>query len=271
MKVNISLLLLVGLTLLSMDSIFAQEIDEPVEIVGQILESEERESMPGANIINLNSVTGATTDDQGKFSIRAIENDTLMISFIGYQTIKLRITQDLLKGNELEVILYEKLETLNTATVNNTSLIGVLEIDIKQIPKDEYNRIQINGLPQLYEIGAPQASKFTSPIAAIFQPVDFMYNQFGKKPKQLKKLKQLRSEDEMRDILSGRFDREWLLEYLEMDSRQLDKLLDDCKYSDYFIREASDLQLLEALLECYENYKAVKTGSIERNTIPENN
>ena len=150
-------------------------------------------------------------------------------------------------------------------------LIGVLEIDIKQIPKDEYNRIQINGLPQLYEIGAPQASKFTSPIAAIFQPVDFMYNQFGKKPKQLKKLKQLRSEDEMRDILSGRFDREWLLEYLEMDSRQLDQLLDDCKYSDYFIREASDLQLLEALLECYENYKAVKTGSIERNTIPENN
>jgi hypothetical protein len=80
----------------------------------------------------------------------------------------------------------------------------------------------------------------------------------------------LRSEDEMRDILSGRFDREWLLEYLEMDSRQLDELLDDCKYSDYFIREASDLQLLEALLECYENYKAVKTGSIERNAVPQN-
>ncbi|MGB0777206.1 MAG: carboxypeptidase-like regulatory domain-containing protein [Flavobacteriaceae bacterium] len=240
------------------------------ELKGQILSNADRSPMMGSHIINLNSVRGATTDDDGQFSIETQVNDTIMVSYVGFQTIKLKITEDLLKGNELEIVLYERTESLDETVVNSHDLIGVLEIDIKSSPRNEYNRIHIDGLPQLYEIGAPKSSKFKSPIDAVFNPVDYMYNMFGKKPKQLDKLKTLRKEDEMRDILADKYDRELLLEYLSMNSVQLDRLLDDCKYSDYFIAEASDLQLLEALLECYENYKAIQTGSINRDALPEN-
>ena len=57
---------------------------------------------------------------------------------------------------------------------------------------------------------------------------------------------------------------------LEMDRAELNKLLTDCDYSEYFIKKASDLQIIEAVLNCYENYKALKKGKIEINKIPEN-
>ena len=100
-------------------------------------------------------------------------------------------------------------------------MIGVLEIDIKQVPKDNFTRIRINGLPQTYEVGRPTKKNYSSPIAALFQPVDFLYNLFGNKPKQLKKLQKLKKEDDLRKMLSGKFDREVMMEYLGMDSQEL--------------------------------------------------
>ena len=56
-----------------------------------------------------------------------------------------------------------------------------------------------------------------------------------------------------------------------MDSQELNDLLEDCNYSEYFIKKASDLQLIEAVLDCYENYKALKKGKIDRDKIPSKN
>ena len=148
---------------------------------------------------------------------------------------------------------------------------GVLEIDVKQVPKDRFTRIHINGLPQTYEVGKPKSKNFSSPIAALFQPVDFLYSMFGKKPKQLKKLQKLKKEDDLRKMLAGKFDREVMMEYLGMDRQELTELLVDCNYSEYFIKKASDLQMIEAVLGCYENYKALKKGKIQRDKIPTKN
>ena len=82
------------------------------------------------------------------------------------------------------------------------------------------------------------------------------------------KLQKLKKEDNLRKMLAGKFDREVMMEYLEMDRQELSELLIDCSYSDYFIKKASDLQMIEAVLDCYENYKALKMGKIERNKIP---
>jgi hypothetical protein len=55
-----------------------------------------------------------------------------------------------------------------------------------------------------------------------------------------------------------------------MDRQELIELLMNCNYSEYFIKKASDLQVIEAILDCYENYKALKKGKINRNKIPVN-
>ncbi|TYP98860.1 carboxypeptidase-like protein [Tenacibaculum adriaticum] len=237
------------------------------KLKGQVIHSEEKTALSAAHILNLNSVVGTITNDKGFFELTAQANDTVLVSFVGFESIKLKVTNDLLKGNELVIELNEKPEEVKEVVIKSTQLIGVLEVDVKQVPKDKFTRIHINGLPQTYEVGRPQ--KISSPVAKLMNPVDLVYNLFGKKPKQLKKLQKLKKEDDLRKMLAGKFDREVMMEYLEMDKQQLTELLSDCNYSEYFIKKASDLQMIEAVLNCYENYKALKKGKIERDRLPE--
>lgn len=235
---------------------------------GQVIHAETKKALSAAHILNLNSVEGTITSEDGFFELPTQVNDTILVSYLGFSSIKLKVSNDLLKGNELEIALFERSEEMKEVIIKSIKLIGVLEIDIKQVPKDRFTRIHINGLPQTYEVGTPKRKNYSSPIAALFQPVDFLYNLFGNKPNQLKKLQKLKKEDDLRKMLAGKFDREVMMEYLSMDSQELTDLLTDCNYSEYFIKKASDLQLIEAVLDCYENYKALKKGSIERDRIP---
>lgn len=242
-------------------------ISQEQKLKGQVIHAETKKPLSAAHILNLNSVTGTITNEKGLFELTTRANDTVLVSFIGFSSIKLKVTNDLLKGNEVVISLAEKPEEVKEVVIKSTKLIGVLEVDVKQVPKDRFTRIHINGLPQTYEIGKPQ--KISSPIAKLLNPVDLVYNLFGNKPKQLQKLKKLKKEDDLRKMLAGKFDREVMMEYLEMDRHELSKLLTDCNYSEYFIKKASDLQMIEAVLNCYENYKALKKGKIEINRIPD--
>ena len=232
-----------------------------VMLKGQVVSNTDKQSLRGAHIFNLNTVIGTISDDEGKFTIPAKAQDTVYISYLGFQSIKLKITNDLLKGNELVIELNEKTEQMSEVVVKSNKLIGVLEIDAKNVPKDKYSRIHIVGLPQTYEVGVKPTKEFNSPVDALFRPIDFVYNMFGKNPKQLKKLKKLKEDDSLRKMLEAKFNRELMMEYLNMDAQELNELLNECNYSDYFIKSASDLQLIEAVLLCYENYKAIKKGS----------
>ncbi len=253
---------------------FSQEIkntDAPkkslilVTLRGQVIDNSSKLPLVGAHLFNLNSVIGTISNDEGMFELATAVNDTIYVSYLGFQSIKLKITNDLLKGNELVIELYERTEAMSEIVVSSHKLIGVLEIDAKNVPKDKYSRIHINGVPQTYEVGTRQRKEFNSPIDALFRPIDYVYNMFGKSPNQLKKLKKLKDDDNLRNMLDTN-NRELLMEYLGMTAEELNELLNECNYSDYFIKSASDLQLIEAVLLCYENHKAFKKGS----TIKEN-
>ncbi|MDH3381238.1 MAG: carboxypeptidase-like regulatory domain-containing protein [Flavobacteriaceae bacterium] len=257
-------IILLGFLLFSI-IVFSQEKEKIKQLKGQIIHSESKEPLPNAHIINLNTVIGTTTDNKGNFELNTVANDTIYVSYLGFQSIKIKVTNDLLKGNEVIISLHETTQEIKEVVVKSHKLIGVLEIDAKNIPKDLYTRIHINGIAQTYEVGVARAKSYDSPVAAIFQPIDFFYNQFGKKPVQLKKLRKLKEDDQLRSIMEQKFNREIMMEYLNMDYAELNELLNNCNYSEYFIKKASDLQIIEALLECYENYKAVKKGSTLKN------
>lgn len=242
----------------------------PVLLKGQVIDNLNKEPLKGAHLFNLNSVIGSVADGDGNFSISTKVNDTLYISYVGYQSIKLRITNDLLKGNELVIELHEKTEQFNEIVVKSHKLIGVLEIDAKNVPVDKYSRIHINGVSQTYEVGLVSRRGYNSSVDAMFQPINLMYDKFGKDPRQLKKIKKLRDDDELRQMLESKFNRELMMEYLDIDAQELNDLLNECNYSDYFIKQASDLQLIEAVLLCYENYKAIKKGSTVKDNTESN-
>ena len=219
--------------------------------------------MENVNIVNLNQVFGTATNQEGAFEIQAKVNDTLHLSFLGYKSIKVRVTNDWVNfGNQTTIKLTELAFALEEVVVNKLKLTGYLEIDIKQIPIQKNVRYSISGLNSGYESSPRTPSMVTKVLGAIFNPADFLHNVFGKKPREMRKLRKMKQQDEIRNILSSRFDREMLTALLMVDKIDLDLLISECNYSDDFIKTANDLQILDAISECYEEYKIL---SRERN------
>lgn len=223
---------------------------------GKIVNAANDEPMESVNIVNLNQVYGTTTDIQGLFEIRAKANDTLHLSFLGFKSIKVKVTNDWINfGNETTIELTELALALEEVVVNKLKLTGYLEIDIKQVPIQKNVRYSISGLNSGYESSPSSPTMVTKVLGAIFNPADFLYNIFGKKPREMKKLRKMKKQDEIRTILASRFDREMLTALLQVDKVDLDLLISECNYSDDFIKTANDLQILDAISECYEEYK----------------
>ena len=61
----------------------------------------------------------------------------------------------------------------------------------------------------------------------------------------------------IRELLSSKFDRETLVELLQIEKIDIDEILRNCNFSDSFILSANDLQILDAISGCYEEFKVL--------------
>ena len=249
-------------------STFSQEIvDKKYKLKGRIIDVKTRFPLKSAHILNMSSVIGTVTNRFGEFSITAKKNDIIHISYIGYESIKLTVTNDILNNDKLEIAINPKIVNIEEVKVKSHQLVGVLSIDAKNVPAVTSRRIHIDGIAQTFEIGKPKSPNYESPLAAVFSPLDFWYQKLGKKPKELKKLKKLRRDDQLREIMEQNFNREILLDYLSMSRDELNDLLKDCNHSKRFIKKASDLQIVNAILNCYESQKTSRTGKVKKDII----
>jgi len=58
--------------------------------------------------------------------------------------------------------------------------------------------------------------------------------------------------------LASKFDRQVLIQLLGINRLDIDEILRNCNYSDAFMNEANDLQILEAISKCYEEYRILQ-------------
>jgi len=239
----------------------AQEADK---VLGSIVNASDGKPLENVNIVNLNQVIGTTTNSKGEFEITAKPNDTLHLSYLGFKSIKVRVTNDWLKFGSSKIELTELALALEEVVVNQLRLTGYLEVDIKQIPEQNNNyRYSISGLESTgYE--ASKKSGLTKVIGSIFNPADFLNRMFGKKSAELRKLKKMKEVDEIRNHLASRFDREMLMVLLNVDRVDLDEIVNQCNYSKGFIQSANDLQILDAISGCYEEYKLLSRNRTKR-------
>lgn len=237
---------------------------EQTTVTGIVVNAADDSPLESVNIVNLNQVRGTSTNLDGEFLIRAAVNDTLHFSYLGFKSIKVRVTNDWIKFGSSKIELTELAFALEEVVVNQIKLTGYLEVDIKQVPINTGYRYSISGLPSTgYESRTPSA--LTKVLGSIFNPADFLYNMFGRKPNEMHKLKKMKQDDEIRNILATRFDREMLTVLLQVDRVDLDLIITECNYSKDFVQTANDLQILDAISECYEEYKILsrsRTGKL---------
>ncbi|RDY61270.1 carboxypeptidase-like regulatory domain-containing protein [Flagellimonas nanhaiensis] len=251
--------ILLLLFFLSSLSIVAQNEDDTVvgELTATVVNAQSGFPMVSVHVINLNKVVGTITDQKGKFTISATVNDTLYLSFLGFKSQKVRVTNDMFKFEDTEIALTELAYALEEVIVRPYQLTGYLEIDVKNLPINNAYQYSISGLPTSYEGGSKSPSAVTKVLGAILNPADLLRNLFGKKPKQMRKLRQMKEDDDIRNLLASKFDRETLTELLQLEKVDIEDILNNCNYSRSFINTANDLQILDAISSCYEEYKVL--------------
>jgi len=236
---------------------FCQEQSESVK--GNVQSETSKTILQNVHVLNLSKVKGTITNSKGEFEINAKVNDTLYFSYIGYKPLKIIVTNDLIRFDENTIELTELAFALEEIIIKPYQLTGYLEIDVKNAPVNTSARYQIVGLPNLgYEAGRRSRSGISKVIGAIFNPADFLNNLFKKKSSKMDKLRLMREDEEIKNLLSIKFDREVLVQLLGVDRVDIDEILRNCNFSDTFIQQANDLQILEAISECYDEYKLLE-------------
>jgi len=237
-------------------SVSAQDI--MITIRGEVKKSADNKSMPNVSVINLNTIKGAISNSKGEFEIDGRLNDTLYFSFIGFKPFKTRVTNDWINYGNIIVKLTEVGVALEEVVVSSHGLTGFLEIDANNIPTYETSRrYAIPGLETSYEGGSREPNAVNRSIKAILNPISSIANLFNKKKNQLKRLRKIKEDEEIRNLLQDKFDRETLTTLLGVEKVDIDQILSNCNYSSQFIKTANDLQIMDAISECYEEYKVL--------------
>jgi len=237
---------------------FSQVIEPAQKISGTIINDISKLPLSNVNIINVNKVRGTISDEKGNFEIEVTANDTLHITSLGFQSLKVKVTNDWIKNKTTKIYLTEKAYALEEIVVGKYNLTGYLEVDSKLIPTKENYRYSISGLTEGYEAGEYSPNAFGKVMGSIFNPADMLYNFFGKKPKELKRLKEMKKDDTVRNLLESKYDRETISVLLGVDKKEVSEILERCNYSESFVKTANDLQILDAISSCYEEYKILK-------------
>lgn len=229
---------------------------ETTQITGLVQNSANDKKLSNVHVINLSSVKGVITNSNGEFKINAKVNDTLYFTYLGFEPQKEVVTNDWVKYGNVNVALTEIGIALQEVVVAGNNLTGYLDIDYKNIPiYNNTNRYAISNSNAGYEGGGKSGA--ARAVKAIMNPITSVYNIFARKPNELKKLRKVKEDDEIRNLLQDKFDRETLTTLLQIDKVDIDDILRKCNYSKQFIKTANDLQIMDAISECYEEYKVL--------------
>jgi TonB-linked SusC/RagA family outer membrane protein len=119
-KPNKAMILLFSIFMLLQTNVFAQTI----ETYKAIVLDETGEGLPGVTVKRLGTDKGTVTDIDGKFTIDALAGENLEISFVGYETQLIRLTEN----KDLKIQL-----ALSTTDLDEVVVIGYGTLDKKEL------------------------------------------------------------------------------------------------------------------------------------------
>ena len=104
-------------------------------VKGIIINSKNNQPLENVNIVNINQVTGTASNSSGQFEIQAYANDTLYLSYIGFKSIKVKVTNDWINLDiETMIELTEMalaLETIAAFLKSNLFILSCLDLEVE--------------------------------------------------------------------------------------------------------------------------------------------
>lgn len=213
-----------------------EAIAQTVTIHGEAYDKESKLPLPKLMIINKRTNNGTFADAEGKFTITALQTDTLMLSAIGFRVKKISLRDSIAKKQYNLLIPLEKLYfMLKEVSVFAPRSLNEIQKDIDKL-----------GVKRTYS---------TENIDAISSPVTYLYERFSKFGRSKQKVAEWENEDMKRDILKDLFRLYIKHDIIDLSEEEFDAFIKYLQLSDEFIKNASQLELVLAVKGKYENFK----------------
>jgi hypothetical protein len=187
-------------------------------------------------IINKRTNVGTFSDNEGKFIIKALQTDTIVLSSLGYKIKKICMKDSLIQNSYDLTITLEKIYfTLKEVTIYPVRSLNEIDKDRNKVGTKK--TISVQG------------------IDAIQSPITYLYERFSKFGKSKQKVAAWENEDLKRDLLKELFRLYIQYDIIDLSDSEFDAFIKYLNFSDDFIRSATQLELVLAIKGKYENFK----------------
>lgn len=213
-----------------------------------ILNKSDSSIISHANIINTTSKIGITTNDDGKFTILTEPSDTLIISFIGFQTIAV-------KSSEIKTTIYLEraiytIEPYIVLPYKNFKEFkeAFTNLTIEDTVKHKMNRSIITHIKPFDPSNLNGGLSFGGPISSIAA-------KFNKQIKDRKNYECLLLKDAYKLMLAKKFNAT-IIEQVTLlkNDTQIDSFMEYCDFNKNFIEFSSQYILFNQILNCFDEY-----------------
>lgn len=209
-------------------------------IDGWVLDGKTKETVPGVHVINKSTLKGTTTDGDGYFSLKLERGDTIIFSNIAYKYFYFIYSDSTVVLNEVVIKMEEQNYLLDEVSVFSYTLTTNKP---KEMP------LRKPSIPSNDQIRDPELI-----AAGINNPAEFLYNLFGSKPKQLRKLAELKAEDAYRDKLEESNNRTAVVRLTGLSQKELEAFMFYCKFALVNMNILNDYEFLLSVQACYRQY-----------------
>jgi len=238
-KDTLSLLFALSLCLLSL-STFGQSEKSPLSLNGWVLDGHSKEVVPGVHVINKRTLKGTVSNDDGYFEIKLELGDSIIFSNIAYKYFYFIYTNDSLQLNDVIVAMEEQNYLLEEVSVFSYELTT---------NKPKEMKLRKPNIPSNDEIEDPEIIQ-----AGMDNPAEYLYNLFGSKPRQLRKLAQLKAEDAYREKLEESNNRQAVMRMTGLSKDELEAFMFYCKYVPVSMHQLNDYEFLLSVQACFRRY-----------------
>lgn len=218
---------------------------------GVILSKSDSSKITGAHIINITSEIGVTSNPNGTFSIQTNPNDTLIISFIGYKSLKIEASEiptNIYLGQETYTI-----EPYTVLPYNNFNEFrkAFTQLELEDSVKHKMNpSIMVMAQP-FYPNNINGGISFNGPISALAAL-------FNKRIKDRKNYERLMAKDKYEALIAKKFNSNTIKQTtLLKNDTEINAFMEYCDFTNQFIEFSSQYKLFDEIINCFEEYSSL--------------
>ncbi len=208
----------------------------PITIQGKVYEKHQKVDFLRVIIVNQRTGIGKFGNQDGSFEIQVLKNDTVVVSVLGYQTIKLCYVDSLYAPVYKVNIPVEPIE------INLPAVSVFPKRDLKRIYED------------ISKLGYSESDYKISGINALESPITFLYQSLSKRAKKERLAIELQNEQRRRDLLKELLGKYADAQIIDLDERSFDVFIDYCKISDFLLQNTTQYEFIQIIRQKYQEF-----------------